>query len=84
MLAATLSVICVVQGYDYSNLQYLQEAPAQTPVTVPESATDDEINQFFKGADSDADGFLTKEEVKVYYTANNQVISDGDLDGAFT
>ena len=43
-LAAALSVICVVKGYDYNNLQYLQEAPTQTPVTIPGTATDEEIN----------------------------------------
>ena len=81
-LLGVFSVASFVRGYDYSNLQYLQTTP--TPVTIPESAADADLNAFFSGADADKDGFLTKEEVKAYYTANNEAIADADLDAAFT
>ena len=53
-------------------------------MTIPSTATDQEVTDFFNGADGDKDGFLTKEEIKAFYVANSQAISDADLDAAFT
>ena len=53
-------------------------------MTIPATATDQEVTDFFNGADGDKDGFLTKEEIKAFYLANSQAIADADLDAAFT
>jgi len=53
-------------------------------VTIPATATDQEVTDFFNGADGDKDGFLTKEEIKAFYLANSQAIADADLDSAFS
>jgi len=36
-----------------------------------------------KSADTDFDGFLTKEEIKAAFAANGQTITDAELDAAF-
>jgi Ca2+-binding EF-hand superfamily protein len=36
---------------------------------LPANATDQEVKDFFTTADTDADGFLTKEEIKAAFTA---------------
>ena len=82
VLAAALSLVCTINGKAFGNLQYLQEAP--TPVAIPATATDQEVTDFFNGADGDKDSFLTKEEIKAFYLASSQAIPDADLDAAFT
>ena len=44
--------------------------PTETAKILPPNATEQEVSDFFKNADSDADGFLTKEEIKAAFTAN--------------
>jgi Ca2+-binding EF-hand superfamily protein len=41
------------------------------------------VKDFLASADSDSDGFLTKEEIKAAFTANGQTITDAELDAAF-
>jgi Ca2+-binding EF-hand superfamily protein len=36
-------------------------------VTIPATATDQEVTDFFAGADADKDGAVTKDEIKAYY-----------------
>jgi hypothetical protein len=45
VLAAALSLVCTINGKAFGNLQYLQDAPA--PVTIPATATDQEVKDFF-------------------------------------
>ncbi len=43
--------------------------PAESVKVIPANATEQEVVEFFKAADSDADGFLAKEEIKAAFTA---------------
>jgi len=42
------------------------ETPPTEPIVnvIPANATEKEVREFFSSADSDSDGFLTKEEIK--------------------
>jgi Ca2+-binding EF-hand superfamily protein len=42
--------------------------PAEPAKVLPANATEQEVVEFFKNADSDADGLLTKEEIKAAFT----------------
>jgi Ca2+-binding EF-hand superfamily protein len=44
--------------------------PTEPVYVLPPNATEQEVSDFFKTADSDADGYLTKEEIKAAFTAN--------------
>jgi len=43
--------------------------PAEPVKVLPANATVQEVSDFFRTADTDADGFLTKEEIKAVFTA---------------
>ena len=51
---------------------------------LPNNATNQEVSDFFNSADTDADGFLTKDEIKTAFTGNGQTLTDAELDAAFT
>ena len=44
--------------------------PTEPVNVLPGNATEQEITDFFNSADTDADGFLTKDEIKTAFTAN--------------
>ncbi len=43
-----------------------------------------EVEEFFTTADTDADGFITKDEIKAVFEANGETLTDEELDKAFT
>jgi Ca2+-binding EF-hand superfamily protein len=38
---------------------------------IPANATEQEVSDFFKAADSDADGYVTKDEIKTAFSSNS-------------
>lgn len=46
---------------------------------IPTKATIQEVETFFSKADLDADGYLTKEEIKTAFSSEGQTLSDSEL-----
>lgn len=58
--------------------------PVEPGNVLPANATVQEVSDFFRTADTDADGFLTKEEIKAAFVSNGQNLSEVELDAALT
>ena len=57
--------------------------PSEPANVVPSNATAQEVSEFFSTADTDKDGFVTKDEVKAAFSSFGQNISDAELDAFY-
>jgi Ca2+-binding EF-hand superfamily protein len=57
--------------------------PSEPGNVVPSNATAQEVSEFFSKADTDKDGYVTKDEVKAAFSSFGQNISDAELDAFY-